>query len=134
MCHESILLTVKKLLGLDGDYNAFDMDVIVAINGAFMILNQLGVGPSEPFLITGVDEVWDDFDSNISRIELVKNYIYLRAKLLFDPPSTGVLHEAIERQIKEFEFRLMIQVKGGDSQDDNLGEGMERPELVPEGT
>lgn len=111
MCGDSILLTIKKLIGMDADYNAFDIDIIVAINGSFMILNQLGVGPDEPFSITGVAETWQDFSDGIGQIELVKNYIYLRTRLLFDPPSTGVLHEAIERQISEFEFRLSTQAK-----------------------
>lgn len=113
MCHDSIFLTIKKLIGMDENYNSFDTDIIIAINGSFMILNQLGVGPGEPFSITGADETWRDFSDEIGQIELVKNYIYLRTRLLFDPPSTGVLHEAIERQISEFEFRLMIQAKGG---------------------
>lgn len=113
MC-DSILLTIKKLIGLDADYNAFDLDLIVAINGAFMILNQLGVGPEEPFVIKGADETWSDFSRNDRSLELVKNDIYLRARLLFDPPSTGVLHEAMERQIAEFEWRLQIQAERGE--------------------
>lgn len=120
---ESILNTIKKLVGIDKDYGAFDVDLIVAINGAFMILNQLGVGPEKPFSITSEKEVWTDFSTDISNLELVKNDIYLRTRLLFDPPSTGVLHEAMERQISEFECRLMIQADpvthgveiGGDS-------------------
>lgn len=119
MCSDSILLTIKKLIGMDENYNAFDVDIIIAINGSFMILNQLGVGPDDPFSITGSEETWRDFSETIGQNELVKNYIYLRTKLLFDPPTTGVLHEAIERQIAEFEFRLMVQSKnkGGDEDD-----------------
>lgn len=119
MCSDSILLTIKKLIGMDENYNAFDVDIIIAINGSFMILNQLGVGPDDPFSIAGSEETWRDFSETIGQNELVKNYIYLRTKLLFDPPTTGVLHEAIERQIAEFEFRLMVQSKnkGGDKDD-----------------
>lgn len=106
---DGILDTIKKLIGLDKDYGAFDVDLIVAINGAFMILNQLGVGPDKPFSITGADETWSDFSTTISDMELVKNDVYLRVRLLFDPPNTGVLHEAMERQIAEFEWRLMVQ-------------------------
>lgn len=123
MCNDSILLTIKKLIGMDADYNAFDVDIIVAINGSFMILNQLGVGPDTPFMITGADESWEDFSDGMNQIELVKNYIYLRTKLLFDPPSTGVLHEAIERQISEFEFRLMVQPKDKGGGDDAVHRG-----------
>lgn len=107
--NESILLTIKKLVGMEQDYNAFDQDLIVSINGAFMILNQLGVGPFKPFMIFGANESWMDFSSDIDYVNLVKNYVYLRVRLLFDPPNTGVLHEAMERQIAEFEWRLKIQ-------------------------
>lgn len=111
---ESILDTVKKLVGLDKDYGAFDIDLIVAINGAFMTLNQLGVGPPIPFSITGSEEIWTDFSENINLIQLVKDDIYLRVRLLFDPPATGVLHEAMERQLSEFDWRLMIQANRTD--------------------
>lgn len=111
----SILNTIKKLVGVEKDYDAFDTDILVAINGAFMILNQLGVGPEHSFSIDNDEPTWADFSSDISMMELVKNYIYLRVRLLFDPPSTGVLHEAMERQISEFEWRLTVQAKGGAS-------------------
>lgn len=108
---DSILLTIKKLLGIPPDYDAFDTDVIIAINSTFMILSQLGVGPKIPYVITGSNELWRDFLDEAYPLELVKSYIYLRARLLFDPPNTGVLHEAIERQIKEFEWRLNVEVE-----------------------
>lgn len=107
---DSILETIKKLVGIDKDYGVFDLDLVVAINGVFMILNQLGVGPPSPFTISGSEEKWSDF-TGIEEQQLVKEYIYLRAKLLFDPPETGVLHEAIERQISEFEWRLKVQAE-----------------------
>lgn len=106
---KSILETIKKLIGIDKDYGVFDIDLVVAINSSFTILNQLGVGPTKAFSISGSSETWSDFFGEDAQIELVKSYIYLRARLLFDPPETGVLHEAIERQITEFEWRLMIQ-------------------------
>lgn len=117
MC-DSILQSIKKLVGIDENYNAFDMDLIVAINSAFSILNQLGVGPKKMFFISGPDETWDNFFSENEQIELTKSYVYLRVRLLFDPPTTGVLHEAIERQIKEFEWRLMIQADPASKPDD----------------
>lgn len=126
MC-DSILQSIKKLVGIDENYNAFDMDLIVAINSAFSILNQLGVGPKKMFFISGPDETWDNFFSENEQIELAKSYVYLRVRLLFDPPTTGVLHEAIERQIKEFEWRLMIQADPASKPDDGkeLEEGGE---------
>lgn len=106
---ESILLTIKKLIGMDVNYNAFDQDLIVAINSSFTILNQLGVGPLKAFCITGSEETWDQFFSDSRKVQLIKSYIYLRCRLLFDPPTSGVLHEAVERQISEFEWRLSIE-------------------------
>lgn len=110
---ESILDSIKKLLGIESEYDAFDTDVIIHINSVFMVLNQLGVGPKDPFVIRGRDEQWSDFDPNIGLVEAVKSYMYLKIRLLFDPPNSGVLHEAMERQISEFEWRLNIQAEGG---------------------
>lgn len=110
---ESILDSIKKLLGIESEYDAFDTDVIIHINSVFMVLNQLGVGPKDPFVIRGCDEQWSDFDPNIGLVEAVKSYMYLKIRLLFDPPNSGVLHEAMERQISEFEWRLNIQAEGG---------------------
>lgn len=110
---ESILDSIKKLLGIESDYDAFDTDVIIHINSVFMVLNQLGVGPEKPFVIHGKDEQWSNFDPNLEMVEAVKSYMYLKIRLLFDPPNSGVLHQAMERQISEFEWRLNIQAEGG---------------------
>lgn len=110
----SILDTIKKLIGIDTDYDIFDIDIIVSINSSFMILNQLGVGPDKPFSIKGPSETWKDFFEDEEIFELAKSYIYLRTKLLFDPPSSGVLHEAVERQISEFEWRMHVQADYND--------------------
>ena len=107
---ESILQSVKKQLGITPDYTHFDADIITGINSAFMILNQLGVGPDDPFTITGADEVWTDFIED-GKIELVKSYIPLRVKLLFDPPTNSFLVENINRQIAEFESRMNIEAE-----------------------
>lgn len=106
---ESILISVKKMLGLDKDYDAFDMDILIHVNSVFMILNQLGVGPKDCFSIQDSSAVWTDFTPDVHQAELVKSYMYLKVKLIFDPPTTGVLHEAMERQISEFEWRLNMQ-------------------------
>lgn len=110
---DSILLSVKKMLGISKEYDHFDSDLIMHINSVFLILNQLAVGPKTPFSITGEDETWNDFFSDSVTIDLVKSYTYLKVRLIFDPPTTGVLHEAMERQIQEFEWRLNTQVEGG---------------------
>lgn len=106
---ESILNTIKKMLGIDADYDVFDLDIISHINGVFMILNQIGVKPNKMFHITGPDETWADFLDESDDLNAVQTYIYLRVALLFDPPNSGVLHEAKERQIAEYEWRLYFQ-------------------------
>ena len=103
---DSILTSIKKLLGITEEYEHFDMDLIIHINSVFMILKQLGVGPEEGFSITGKTETWNDYLSDPSKIELVKSYIYLKVKLIFDPPLGSAVMEAINRQISEFEWRL----------------------------
>lgn len=106
---DSILTSVKKMLGIEADYDHFDPDILMAINSVFTIFAQIGVGPDDGFVITDDSARWDDFFGvDGKKIELVKSYIYLKTKLIFDPPTTGVLHEAMERQIKEFEWRLNV--------------------------
>lgn len=106
---DSILTSVKKMLGIEPDYTHFDPDIIIAINSVFTILTQIGVGPDDGFSITDDSATWSDFfGADGKKIELVKSYIYLKTKLIFDPPTTGVLHEAMERQIQEFEWRLNV--------------------------
>lgn len=102
----SILQTIKKLLGLSESYTDFDLDIITHINSVFGILNQMGVGPDEPFMITGEEEKWSDFISDTSVLETVKSYIYLKVKLLFDVPSNSYTTSAITAQINELEWRL----------------------------
>jgi hypothetical protein len=106
---DSILDTIKKKLGIDPSYTAFDEDIRTAINSTFMILNQLGVGPETPFRITGNSETWDDFSVSIINYELVKDYIYLKVRKIFDPP-TGAAAEASDNLINEFEWRLNVAV------------------------
>lgn len=106
---KSILGSIRKLIGgLDLPETPFDEDLILHINSVFDIVNQLGVGPKESFHITDDTETWDDFFGDSKVINMVKSYMYLKTRLLFDAPTTGVLHEAMERQIQEFEWRLQV--------------------------
>lgn len=105
---ESILTSIKKLLGIEEDYEHFDQDIIIHINSAFMVLTQLGVGPSEGFAICDESSLWSDFITDNARIEAVKTYIYLKVKLLFDPPLSSSVIESINRSISEFEWRLNV--------------------------
>lgn len=107
----SILKTIKKLLGIDPAYMVFDQDILVQINSAFMILNQLGLGPSGGFVISDDTAVWSDFlGSTYKDIESVKSYVYLKVKETFDPPSTSFGLSSIKEVIKEYEWRLNVQV------------------------
>ena len=109
---ESILTSIKKLLGISEDYNHFDADIIMHINSTFMVLNQIGVGPANGFLIEDDTTTWLDYTPDGSNLEAVKSYIYLKVKLLFDPPSSSFVLESMKRQIDEFEWRLNIQAEG----------------------
>lgn len=105
---ESILTSIKKLLGIPEDYEHFDQDIIIHINSVFMILNQLGVGPTEGFTITDKTAVWSDFISDNKKFESVKTYVYMKVRLLFDPPLSSAVMECINKVISELEWRLNV--------------------------
>ena len=107
---DSILDTIKKLLGPDQSYNYFDQDIIIHINTAIMNLTDIGVGPKEGFSIKSSKEVWSDFIEDIKQFEAVKTYIYLKVKLIFDPPLSSSVIELFEKQISEIEWRLNSRV------------------------
>ena len=109
MNDSSILKDIKKQLGLAEDYTEFDKEIIIHINSVFVILRQLGVGPSEGFKITGNSETWENFSENMLLIEDVKTYIYQKVRMIFDPPNGSVLASSIEKDIAEFEWRLSIE-------------------------
>ena len=107
---ESILTSIKKLLGIEEDYEYFDADLIMHINSVFMILNQLGVGPEEGFSIQDTSNTWSEFIPDGSNLESVKSYIFLKVKLMFDPPTSSAVIESINRSISELEWRLNVSV------------------------
>ena len=108
---ESILISIKKLLGMTADYTHFDTDVIIHINSVFMTLNQLGVGPEEGFRIEDDTAVWEDYVDPDDDLEAVKTYIYLKVKLIFDPPINSAVIESINRNINELEWRLNVKAE-----------------------
>lgn len=111
---ESILYTIKKMLGLDPDYSAFDVDIIIHINSVIMVLRQLGVGPQDGYSITSPDDQWSDYlGDQVSLLEPVKSYIYLKVRSVFDPPSNSYVADAIQKQIAEYEWRLNVEVDPG---------------------
>lgn len=108
--NNSILLSIKKSLGLSSDVDVFDIDIIMCINSALNILTQLGVGPVKGFSIASEEETWDQFIGEDPRLNMAKTYIFLKTKLTFDPPTTSGILEAYKEQIKEYECRLSYQV------------------------
>lgn len=105
---DSILVSIKKLLGIAADYTHFDPDIIMHINSAFSVLTQLGVGPPEGFRIDDDVKTWNDFISDTIRLDAVKSYVYLKVSLMFDPPTSSAILSARERQISELEWRLNV--------------------------
>lgn len=108
----SILDSTKKVLGLSFDYDVFDLDLMMHINSVFSTLNQLGIGPVGGFMIEDATTTWDAFLSDDSRLNSVKTYIYLRVRMLFDPPQTAYLVTALKEQIQELEWRLNVYREG----------------------
>ena len=105
---DSILTSIKKLLGIAEEYTQFDVDIIKHINTVFMILTKMGVGPPEGFSITGVYETWDDFLSGSTNLEGVKTYVYMKVQLMFDPPTSSAKLDSANRIISELEWRLNL--------------------------
>jgi len=110
---DSILETVKKMLGLPKTMESFDMDIIIHINSIFSILTQMGVGPKNGFKITGYNDLWSSYiNADNLKYEQIKTYMYLKVRSLFDPPSNGNILEAMNRSITELEYRLYTESGG----------------------
>jgi hypothetical protein len=107
---ESILSCTKKNLGIEDDFTQFDPDVIMCINTALNILTQLGVGPKEGFTVTSNDETWSQFIGDNQRLNMIKNYVSIKTKLMFDPPTTAAVLSAYQEQAKELECRMNYEV------------------------
>lgn len=106
---DSILTSIKKLLGIDESYTHFDQDIIIHINSVFSILSQIGIGPSNGFSIEGANETWDQFiQTDVKSFSMVKSYVYLKVRLLFDPPLSSAAVDSINKQIAEYEWRLFV--------------------------
>lgn len=105
---ESILTSIKKLLGIPEEYNHFDQDIIMHINSVFSVLTQLGVGPANGFTITDKDAAWNDFIKDDPRLEMIKSYMHQKVKLLFDPPLSSAVIESTNRILSELEWRINV--------------------------
>jgi hypothetical protein len=108
----SILTSVKKNLGLDESYEHFDQDIILYINAVLATLNQLGIGPDDGFQIEDKTATWDSLIGTEPRLNNVKSYVYLKVRLLFDPPANSFTIAAFENQIRELEVRINIFREG----------------------
>lgn len=105
----SILDSIKQMHGINSDDINFDSELIMHINGALMIMTQLGVGPVKGFSIRDNLATWEQFLEGRGDLDLVFNAVYLRVRLIFDPPQNSFLVTAIERQIKEYDWRIESQ-------------------------
>ena len=107
---ESILTSIKKLLGIEEDYEHFDADIIMHINSVFMILTQLGVGPKEGFIIEDDSTTWEEYlpEADLVKLSAVKSFIHLKVRLLFDPPSSSAVIESTNKLLSELEWRLNV--------------------------
>lgn len=105
--NDSILITIKHMLGIEAEYDHFDNDIILGINSAFFSLHQLGIGPEEqPYSIDGAVETWHDFSEDIGKFNAVKQYVFLKTKMVFDPPLSGTLIGEYNNQLAELAWRL----------------------------
>ena len=111
---DSILTSIKKLLGIQEEYTVFDADIIIHINTAFAILNQLGIGPKEGYMIEGSDEIWDEYITDYN-YAMVKSFIYMQVRLAFDPPTSTALLESMKRSLDELTWRLELEGQNGTS-------------------
>lgn len=105
---DSILTSIKKLLGIQEDYTHFDADLVITINSVLAILTQLGVGPEDGFSISDASATWVDFIGDTTTLEMVKSFVHLRVRLLFDPPQNASLADAIDRMARELEWRIQV--------------------------
>lgn len=109
-----ILDTTKKAIGIDPAYDVFDTELVMHINSVFSALNQLGVGPSVPFRITGKDEKWSDFSGdNHIVLAMVESYMSMKVRIMFDPPATSFGLESMNKVASEYEWRLHVEAEGG---------------------
>lgn len=109
--NESILTSIKAQMGIQEEYIAFDQQIIMHINSVLMILKQLGVGPAVGFTISDKTATWSDFLPSDKNLEATKSYVSMRVKMLFDPPTTSIVAESMNRMINEFEWRLNVETE-----------------------
>lgn len=118
---ENVLETIKKLIGFGPEYGAFDVDLIININAALDTLKQLGVKVKRHLAVEG-NEIWEEIFEDPESIDMMKNYIYLKCRLVFDPPMNASILESIKETIKEYEYRLNLEIEYNEGTQTNSGE------------
>lgn len=109
---DSILNTIKKMLGIDPSDDSYDTDIIININSVIPILSQMGIGPSNGFIVDSATQLWKQYiGDSLINLEGVKTYIYLKTKLVFDPPTNSIAVDSINNVLKELEWRMMLAVE-----------------------
>lgn len=118
---DSILTSIKKLLGLPEEYEHFDADITMHINAVFMILTQLGIGKPEGFVITDKTQTWNDFlpNGDLVKVSAIKSYMFMKVKLAFDPPQSSFVIESYNKLINEYEWRMNINVDNVNAEPEN---------------
>lgn len=117
--NESILNSVKHLLGIEPEYTHFDNDLILFINSAFFSVHQLGVGPEPPYHIEGASETWENFCTDINDFNAVRQYVFLKVKLAFDPPLSGTVINEYNKQLDELAWRIVAKVDIKEGRNEN---------------
>lgn len=112
MDSSSILESIKKLLGIAEHDDGFDNEIKDLINAEFLSLHQLGVGPEDGFSISAPDNKWSEYTTDTKILDAVRQYIYLRVRMIFDPPASSTVADSINSRISELEFRLNVQAEG----------------------
>lgn len=112
MDSSSILESIKKLLGIAEHDDGFDQEIKDLINAEFLTLHQLGVGPEDGFSITAPDNKWSEYTTDTKILDAVRQFVYLRVRMIFDPPASSTVSDAINNRISELEFRLNVQAEG----------------------
>jgi len=118
---DSILTSIKKMLGIEEEYEHFDPDILMHINSAFSILTQLGVGPDNGFMIVDKNATWNEFIKDEAQLNLVKSYMFIKVKLLFDPPMSTAVLECYKAQVSEYESRLNVAAENAKVEEDQNG-------------
>ena len=108
---DSILTSVKKMLGIEASYTHFDADLILLINSAFDTLHQLGIGPETKFSIQDETSKWEEFLVNDTRVDMAKEFVWLRTRLMFDPPSNSFVSDAMQKRLDELIWRMNVDVE-----------------------